>query len=177
MKANKEANQAKKLPRPYLHKKSNSLENKEFQKLFKMNVGAEGFKKIINEGTSTLNTLYQVGANTLTNTFITIQNNENDEEEKKNKLSFTKKTNSSEISKTKAVEDKSCLINGFEEENFHHFPNTPSKLFNIRKASGEKLIFGKKKKRINFRTKSLQIIKDEGIIESSRLIKKNLFFF
>lgn len=166
----KEISQTKKLNKPYLHKKSNSLENKEFQKLFKMNFGlTDGFKKIINEGASTVNTMGQVGGNTLTNTFITIQNNENEEEEKKNKLTYTKKTNSSEISKSKAAEDKSCLINGFEEENFHHFPNIPSKLFNIRKASGEKLLFGKKKKRINFRTKSLQIIKDEGIIESSIL--------
>ena len=69
--------------------------------------------------------------------------------------------------------DITCVDNNIREENFHHFPQeiTIKKPANLNKSSknnlDSRLSFGNRKKRIGVRAKSLQIIFDEGIIQSS----------
>ena len=147
-----------------LHKKSSSLENKDFIKFFNSNVPViNDFKILSTEFTTTLNThtAFENG------TFITMQNNENEEEEKKSKVIPLN------VEKNTTKNDKLCVVDELQIENFHHFPketnvNKVSNFKdNVKHITVGKINGGKKKKRIDFKTKSLQMISDEGIIISS----------
>lgn len=150
-----------------IFQKSVSVEGRDFLKYAKRNGPAviDGFKKLTTEFGSNLNTHAGVenGA-TNTNTFITIQNFEIEDEEKKAKV-FPQPD--------LAQADSTCVENNIREENFHHFPKEVA----VRKLGSEarKEIEGKnkairRKKRLESKAKSLQIIMDEGIIQTSKKI-------
>ena len=153
------------------------MENREFMKfLYNSNNNApviEGFKKLSTEFTTTLNTHTLENGNN-TNTFITIQNNENEEEEKKTRQIPLNSGKMKE--KSLSVNEKLYVVNDLKDENFHHFPKeiTIKNAMNLNAMrttqSDLKLPFGNRRKRLGFRTKSLQIITDEGIIESSLIM-------
>lgn len=148
-----------------IFKKSISVENREFIKFINNNGPViEGFKKLTSEFGSTLNTHAGVdNAATNNNTFITMQNNENEEDDKKM------------ISRPKLKVDNTCVQENLGEDNFHHFPKEvdfkkPNVAIQRQKGeSGFKkstLVPGNRRKRM-VKAKSLQIILDEGIIQSS----------
>lgn len=152
------------------------MESRDFVSYFAGSNGpvVEGFKKLTTEFASTLNT-HAGNENAAMNTFITIQNNENEEDDRKNKGGIVSKLKEPPSLKSVTI-DHSCIDVDMKEENFHHFP----KEINVRKLSNPSkankpqaetnLGFGKRKKRLGTRAKSLQIIMDEGIIQSSFLI-------
>lgn len=163
------------------HKKSNSLENNDFIKKLQKNIPIiNGFKKISSEFATTLNTNIAIE----NPSFVTYQNNENEEEERKNRLVCLHSGKSGIKEKISPLKsDSKCDIDDLKEENFHHFPKEiQNKPMNINKSELNKepkiLPFGKKKKRLNvLKTKSLQIIADEGIIESSIFFFVNTYIF
>ena len=160
--------------------KSISVESRDFVNYFTGSNGpvVEGFKKLTTEFASTQNT-HAGNENAAMNTFITIQNNENEEDDKKNKGGVVTKLKEPQTLKSVKI-DHSCIDVDMKEENFHHFPkeinvrklSNPSKTVKIQPEAN--LGFGKKKKRLGTRAKSLQIIMDEGIIQSSL---KNYYYY
>ena len=95
----------------------------------------------LNNGITQLN-------NGITNTFITIKNNENEEEDKKNKNNAYKTLKMKNGSRKT---DNTCVDNSIQEENFHHFPKEIGmlKLSNSGKnVSDVRFTFGNRKKRL-----------------------------